>query len=262
MQAVRSAARRSTIRRISRAGRRAARAPSVTRLRAWGGVGSLPNRACLPGDYRVGHRGATRTRAGCPAGSSRQPGGQRTAQRLHRISPAVTQRLLSFSADSWGGSSRCCGSGTRHQGATDRSAGQILAEPAGPPARRAALPMPQRGRRSPRHHSISNNASRLNRKRWPECQPGQEGRTMGPANVLVDADWVQAQLNDPGAALAEVSADNPKRTRRHLRCSCHHRLDAHRHYRPGSDCAVCKCPRWSPRNPLLRLAGRNQRRGR
>ena len=84
---------------------------------------------------------------------------------------------------------------------------------------------------------------------------------MVPADVLVDADWVQAQLNDPGVMLAEVNEDNPKRTRRHFLCRCHHRLDAHRHYRPGSDCAVCTCPRWSPRNPVLWLAGRNQRRG-
>jgi hypothetical protein len=84
---------------------------------------------------------------------------------------------------------------------------------------------------------------------------------MGTADVLIAADWVQAQLNDPGVMPAEVNEDNPKRTRRHLRCSCHHRRDAHGHYRPGSDCAVCKCQRWSPRNPAVWLAGRNQRRG-
>ena len=80
---------------------------------------------------------------------------------------------------------------------------------------------------------------------------------MGPADVLV-ADRVQAQLNEPDV-LAEVSDDNPKRTRRHLLCSCHHRRDAHRHYRPGSDCALCECPRWSPWNPMPRLARRRQR---
>ncbi len=78
---------------------------------------------------------------------------------------------------------------------------------------------------------------------------------MGPADVLVNADWVQAQLNDPDV-LAEVNEDNPKWTRRHLLCSCHHSRDAHRHYRPGRDCALCECPRWSPWNLMPRLARR------
>jgi len=30
-------------------------------------------------------------------------------------------------------------------------------------------------------------------------------------------------------------------------CRCGHDHDAHRHYRHGSDCALCECPRWSPR---------------
>jgi hypothetical protein len=79
---------------------------------------------------------------------------------------------------------------------------------------------------------------------------------MGPADVLVDADWVQAQLNDPGMMPAEADEDKPTWTRRHLLCSCGHKRDAHHHYRPGSDCAVCTCPRWSPPNPVLWLARR------
>jgi hypothetical protein len=54
-----------------------------------------------------------------------------------------------------------------------------------------------------------------------------------------------------------------KWARRPLLCSCSHSRDAHRHYRPGSDCALCDCPRWSPWNPVSRLArrwGRLQRR--
>ena len=80
---------------------------------------------------------------------------------------------------------------------------------------------------------------------------------MGRADVLVHTDWVQ-QLNDPGA-LAGINEGNPKQTRRHRLCGCHHGHDAHRHYRPGSDCALCECPRWSPWNPMPRLA---RRRGR
>jgi hypothetical protein len=79
---------------------------------------------------------------------------------------------------------------------------------------------------------------------------------MSPADVLVDADWVQAQVNDPGMMPTEVDGDNPERTSRRLLCSCHHGRDAHRHYRRGSDCAVCTCPRWSPPNPLLWLVRR------
>jgi hypothetical protein len=47
-----------------------------------------------------------------------------------------------------------------------------------------------------------------------------------------------------------------KRARRRLLCSCHHDRDAHRHYRPGSDCALCECRRWSPWNPVPRLVRR------
>jgi hypothetical protein len=76
---------------------------------------------------------------------------------------------------------------------------------------------------------------------------------MGRADVLVDADRMQAHLDDPGVVLADADEDNIKRTRRRLRCGCRHTRDAHRHYRPGSDCAFCDCPRWSPWNPLPRL---------
>jgi hypothetical protein len=79
---------------------------------------------------------------------------------------------------------------------------------------------------------------------------------MGPADVLVDDDWMQAQLDEPGVMPGRAGKDNPKRTRRRLQCSCQHTRDAHRHYRPGSDCAVCACPRWSPPNPVLWLARR------
>lgn len=27
-------------------------------------------------------------------------------------------------------------------------------------------------------------------------------------------------------------------------CVCGHAQDAHEHYRPGSDCALCDCPRY------------------
>ena len=43
---------------------------------------------------------------------------------------------------------------------------------------------------------------------------------------------------------------------RRLLCSCRHGRDAHRHYRSGSDCALCECRRWSPWNPVPQLARR------
>lgn len=30
-------------------------------------------------------------------------------------------------------------------------------------------------------------------------------------------------------------------------CVCGHAQDAHEHYRPGSDCALCDCPRFRRR---------------
>jgi hypothetical protein len=82
---------------------------------------------------------------------------------------------------------------------------------------------------------------------------------MGLTDVLVDADWALAHLDDPGVVPAAAGEDDTKRTYRLLRCSCRHGRDAHRHYRPGSDCALCECPRWSPWNPVSRLARRRAR---
>jgi heterodisulfide reductase subunit C len=41
-------------------------------------------------------------------------------------------------------------------------------------------------------------------------------------------------------------------------CLCGHAADAHRHYRPGSDCALCdgSCPRYRPDTRPRRLARR------
>jgi hypothetical protein len=72
---------------------------------------------------------------------------------------------------------------------------------------------------------------------------------MGRADVPVDADWVQAYLDDPGMVLAEDQENNIKWTRRPLLCSCRHSRDAHRPYRPSSGCVLCECPclsRWDP----------------
>jgi hypothetical protein len=69
---------------------------------------------------------------------------------------------------------------------------------------------------------------------------------MSRSDVLVDAGGVQSHLDAPGVVLTEIDQnDVQKWTRRLQLCNCRHSRDAHRHYRPGSDCAHCECPRWS-----------------
>ena len=41
----------------------------------------------------------------------------------------------------------------------------------------------------------------------------------------------------------------PDRT---VQCRCGHDRLAHQHYRKGSECALCTCPRWSPPGLLRR----------
>ena len=42
-------------------------------------------------------------------------------------------------------------------------------------------------------------------------------------------------------------------------CRCGHGQEAHVHYRAGSDCGLCACPRWNPPHWLLRwLRGRGE----
>jgi hypothetical protein len=58
--------------------------------------------------------------------------------------------------------------------------------------------------------------------------------------------WVNRE-SSPSVLPACRSAGMPllRRTGRFPACRCGHQPDAHRHYRPGSDCGLCKCPRWS-----------------
>ncbi len=45
---------------------------------------------------------------------------------------------------------------------------------------------------------------------------------------------------ESGALLEVVLEDAPT-------CVCGHVRDAHEHYRPGTDCALCDCPRFRRR---------------
>jgi len=57
------------------------------------------------------------------------------------------------------------------------------------------------------------------------------------------------------ALYGAAAAGAARRTGGTAPCRCGHGRDAHMHYRRGSDCALCECPRWSPaRRP--RLTGR------
>jgi hypothetical protein len=44
---------------------------------------------------------------------------------------------------------------------------------------------------------------------------------------------------------AELAVRVAERATRGLRCTCGHARQAHRHYRPGSDCSRCGCGRWT-----------------
>jgi hypothetical protein len=100
----------------------------------------------------------------------------------------------------------------------------------------------------------------LAEEQGPWERPGVCGRLMIMSSDLAQKSAAYSELADrqrPAAgapAIAEIDEDKTKRTRRHLLRSCRHSRDAHRHYRPGSDCALCECPRWSPWNLVPWLA--------
>lgn len=41
-----------------------------------------------------------------------------------------------------------------------------------------------------------------------------------------------------------AAEDEPDRSAAGQLCRCGHQRDAHSHYRKGSDCALCPCPRF------------------
>lgn len=43
---------------------------------------------------------------------------------------------------------------------------------------------------------------------------------------------------EAGRSLVLVATDD------RVTCVCGHEQDAHEHYRPGTDCALCDCPRF------------------
>ena len=57
------------------------------------------------------------------------------------------------------------------------------------------------------------------------------------------------ELHRAALGMVFIGAMHGTRPRRLPRCVCGHDRQAHRHYRSGSDCALCSCPRW--RRPLF-----------
>ncbi len=53
-------------------------------------------------------------------------------------------------------------------------------------------------------------------------------------------------VTDP-ADSAPALRVGPSRATDTATCACGHQQEAHEHYRPGSDCALCDCPRFRRR---------------
>ena len=66
-------------------------------------------------------------------------------------------------------------------------------------------------------------------------------------------DWYPMVAAPPERGAMRVSAD------RTVLCRCGHHRAAHQHYRKGSECVLCDCPRWSPPSFVDRLFRRQQR---
>ena len=63
----------------------------------------------------------------------------------------------------------------------------------------------------------------------------------------IGGDWYLMVAASPERGAMTV---RPGRT---VLCRCGHERLAHEHYRRGSECALCECPRWSPPGLLHRF---------
>jgi hypothetical protein len=67
---------------------------------------------------------------------------------------------------------------------------------------------------------------------------------MTPRRVFAKG-LVRHDHNEPLVHATKANADIVRTTFWTRRCGCGHDRGAHRHYRRGSDCSLCDCPRWS-----------------
>jgi hypothetical protein len=85
----------------------------------------------------------------------------------------------------------------------------------------------------------------------PQRGPGQDPVRPGRNQPLTHATRADADH----ATREDAHVVRPSLWTRRL-CGCGHDRGAHRHYRQGSDCALCDCPRWSTRHLICQLARR------
>ena len=57
-------------------------------------------------------------------------------------------------------------------------------------------------------------------------------------------DLFWAGTKDPRGCTAMAAHDEPDSSAAGQLCRCGHTREAHSHYRKGSDCALCACPRF------------------
>jgi hypothetical protein len=69
-------------------------------------------------------------------------------------------------------------------------------------------------------------------------------------------DLVRQEHDQPLIRTTREDADVVRTAFRVRLCGCGHDRGAHRHYRHGSDCALCDCPRWSARCLICQLVRR------
>jgi hypothetical protein len=93
--------------------------------------------------------------------------------------------------------------------------------------------------------------------RFPVLGPGPGSTWVSARAVLVGAlrpvlvhstSDSDAPSTDPGTPCPPGPPAAPHSGRT---CTCGHSKQAHQHYRPGTDCAMCSCPRYT--GPLSRL---------
>jgi hypothetical protein len=95
-----------------------------------------------------------------------------------------------------------------------------------------------------------------------DCAEAKQTYTGTPARVLRSF-----RPSNPVGSLRSALAANPETrltnvlkggwSRQTRFCACGHDRQAHRHYRRGTDCALCDCQRWRSWRGLRQLLGRS-----
>jgi hypothetical protein len=88
----------------------------------------------------------------------------------------------------------------------------------------------------------------------------RSGTEASTASIKPLVDTVMSWLCSAALVITETRLRNLLEggARQVRRCVCGHDRHAHQHYRRGSDCALCDCTRWRPRQSLIRRLGRRR----